>query len=76
MSGNPQWFWNASSDPFSKSEPPTWTPYSLADNAKIESAFQKGDTKVQLGNYVIHIRDHMQVNQNDFTRQRPIKRVE
>ncbi|CAF1030236.1 unnamed protein product [Rotaria sordida] len=76
MSGNPQWFWNAASNPFSKSEPPNWTPYSDADNAKIENAFQKGDTKLQLGNYAIHINERMQVNQNDFSRQRPIKRVE
>ncbi|CAF2770936.1 unnamed protein product [Rotaria sp. Silwood2] len=76
MSGNPQWFWNAASNPFSNTNPPNWTAYSAADNAKIEDAFQKGDTSVQLGNYVIHIKDKMQVNQSDFSRQRQIKRGE
>lgn len=76
MSEHPKWLWNSTPDPFSKTEPPQWTPYSPSDNSIIERAFQRGDSSIHLGNYVIHIADRMQVNKNDFSRQRPIKRSE
>jgi hypothetical protein len=73
-SGNPQWFWNASENPFSQSCPPVWTAYSDSDNQKIEQAFKSGSTTAQLQNHVIHLREHMQVHKTDFNRQRPVKR--
>ncbi|CAF4067314.1 unnamed protein product [Rotaria sp. Silwood1] len=74
--GNSQWFWNASSSPFSKNEPPKWTSYSAADNAKIENAFQQRNIEVHLERYTIRFNPKVQVNQSDPNKQRQIKRVE
>lgn len=73
-SDNPQWFWNASDNPFSPSTQPVWTKYSTDDNQKIEKAFADGNPTVQLKEHVIHIKEKMQVHRADFNRQRPVKR--
>lgn len=73
-SDNPQWFWNASDNPFSPSTTPSWKKYDVEDNKKIEESFAKGDPTVQLKDHVIHIKERMQVHRMDFNRQRPIKR--
>jgi len=73
-SGNPQWFWNASSNPFSSSQPAQWTPYSATDNQLIEQKFQSKSSKAELDNHIIHFHERMQVHKSDFHRQRPIKR--
>ena len=75
MSGdNAQWYWNASSNPFSSSVPAQWTAYSREDNKTIEEHFQNKSSKVELKNHIIHLQDRMQINKQDFERQRPIKR--
>lgn len=73
-SENPQWFWNASSNPFDPSTVPTWTPYSAADNERIEQQFSNKSPKAELQNHFIYFRERMQVSKSDFHRQRPIKR--
>jgi len=73
-SSNPQWFWNASENPFSQSCPPVWTAYSESDNKKIEQARLSGSSTAQLQNHVIHLNERMQVHKSDFNRQRPVKR--
>jgi hypothetical protein len=73
-STNPQWFFNANSNPFDPKQAPTWTPYSAEDNKKIEESFKSQSHKVELQNHVIHFHERMQVHKHDFQRQRPIKR--
>jgi len=73
-SGNPQWYWNASSNPFAQNQPAEWTPYSAADNQLIEQQFQNKAPKAELQSHVIHFHERMQVHKSDFHRQRPIKR--
>lgn len=73
-SDNPQWFWNASDNPFSPTTPAVWTKYSPDDNKKIEQGFKEGATSVQLKDHMIQIKERMQVHRLDFNRQRPVKR--
>jgi hypothetical protein len=73
-SGNPQWYWNASSNPFAPNQPAVWTPYSAEDNQLIEQQFKNKSPKADLQNHTIHFQEHMQVHKSDFHRQRPIKR--
>ncbi len=73
-SGNPQWYFNSSPNPFDPQKPPQWTPYSANDNRKIEQQFQNKDTKAELDSHVIHFHERMQVHKTDFHRQRPVKR--
>ncbi|CAF1014089.1 unnamed protein product [Rotaria sp. Silwood1] len=69
-----QWFWNAAPNPFDKNQSPTWTPYSGEDNKIIEEHFQKKSLKAELKNHFIYFSERMQVQKQDFHRQRPIKR--
>jgi hypothetical protein len=71
---NPQWFWNASQNPFVQGQTPQWTPYNAEDNKIIEQHFQSKSSKVELQSHVIHFNERMQVHKTDFHRQRPIKR--
>lgn len=72
-SGDGQWYWNASADPFGK-EPAQWTPYSETDNNIIEQAFKSKASKVDVRNYVIHFEQRTQIHKTDFNKQRPVKR--
>ena len=72
---SPQWYWNGSQDPFSPNQPASWEPYNSEDNKIIETNFQQNNFKVELSNYVIYIRERMQVSKLDHRKQRPIKRV-
>lgn len=74
--GTPQWYWNAASDPFAKSSIPDWKPYSAEDNNTIEERFKSKVNKAELKNHTIYFNEKMQVNKNDFNRQRPVKREE
>ncbi|CAF1089067.1 unnamed protein product [Rotaria sordida] len=69
----PQWFWNASQNPF-KDPSPTWTPYSSEDNKIIEEYFQSKSIKAELKDHFVYFNEHMQVHKQDFHKQRPIKR--
>ncbi|UJR12417.1 hypothetical protein I4U23_016593 [Adineta vaga] len=70
-----QWMWNADTDPFSKSQPVEWKPYSDVENMIIEEAFQAGQDHVVLDNYSIDFKHNIQVLNEDGNKQRPIKRM-
>ena len=73
-SGDGQWYWNASADPFAKDQPAQWSPYSEQDNNIIEQAFKSQASKVDLKNHVIHFEQRTQIHKTDFNKQRPVKR--
>jgi hypothetical protein len=73
-SDNPQWFWNASTNPFSPTTEPIWTPYNSEDNKRIEQHYQNKFVKVELQSHTIHFQERMQVHRSDFNKQRPVKR--
>ena len=69
-----QWMWNASPDPFSKSQPVEWKLYSDAENMIIEEEFQTGQKFVILDNYSIDFKHNIQILDSDCNKQRPVRR--
>jgi hypothetical protein len=70
-----QWMWNASADPFSKSDRADWRLYSDVENMIIEEAFFAGKTRATLDNYYIDVKHNLQISDKDSNQQRPVKRV-
>jgi hypothetical protein len=70
-----QWMWNASVDPFSKSQPVDWKRYSDPENLIIEEAFQAGQKHAILDNYSIDFKHNIQILNIDGNKQRPVKRM-
>jgi hypothetical protein len=69
-----QWMWKANIDPFSKSEPAEWKPYSDVENRIIEEAHQNGQNHAILDTYSIDFKHRIQILNNDSNKQRAIKR--
>lgn len=70
-----QWMWKAGVDPFSKSMPAEWKPYSDVENIIIEDACRAGEAYARLDDYYIDFKHSIQVLMNDDNKQRPIKRL-
>ncbi|UJR14429.1 hypothetical protein I4U23_001426 [Adineta vaga] len=71
-----QWMWKSNTDPFSKSEPAEWKPYSDVENIIIERAYMADNIEVELDEYTINFNDGIQSSNFDNNKQRPVKRVE
>ena len=69
-----QWMYNASENPFSKSKPAEWKPYSDVEMMIIEKAFQDGQKHAVLDTYTIDLKHKVQILNNDSSKQRPVKR--
>ncbi|CAF1547993.1 unnamed protein product, partial [Rotaria sordida] len=70
-----EWMWQSNPNPFSNSEPATWSHYSDLENLIIEEAFQDKQPQAQLDNYFIDFKSNLQMSNTDDNKQRPIKRV-
>ncbi|CAF0982517.1 unnamed protein product [Rotaria sordida] len=70
-----EWMWQSNPNPFSKSEPATWSHYSGLENLIIEEAFQDKQPQAQLDDYFIDFKSNLQISNTDDHKQRPIKRV-
>ncbi|CAF1357819.1 unnamed protein product [Rotaria sordida] len=71
-----EWMWQSNPNPFSESEPATWSHYSDLENLIIEEAFQDKQPQAQLDDYFIDFKSNLQISNNDDYEQRPIKRME
>ncbi|CAF1492522.1 unnamed protein product [Rotaria sordida] len=71
-----EWMWQSNPNPFSESEPATWSHYSDVENLIIEEAFQDKQPRAQLDDYFIDFKSNLQISNTDDYEQRPIKRVE
>ncbi|CAF3532252.1 unnamed protein product [Rotaria socialis] len=72
---NVQWVWNASPNPFSKSQNIEWRRYSDVENIIIEKAFTTGETNAILDGYHIDFKHSVQISNDDIHKQRPVKRM-
>ncbi|CAF3284153.1 unnamed protein product [Rotaria socialis] len=72
---NVQWVWNASPNPFSKSQNIEWRRYSDVENMIIEKAFTTGETNAILDDYHIDFKHSVQISNDDIHKQRPVKRT-
>ncbi|CAF1330213.1 unnamed protein product [Rotaria sordida] len=70
-----EWMWQSNPNPFSKSEPTTWSHYSDLENLIIEEAFQDKQPRAQLDDYFIDFKSNLRISNTDDYTQRPIKRV-
>ena len=70
-----QWMWNGCADPFLKSKPAHWTPYSDVETMIIEKAFQAGEKHAVLDTYTIDLQQKVQILNNDSRKQRPVRRM-
>ncbi|CAF1340334.1 unnamed protein product [Rotaria sordida] len=70
-----EWMWLSNPDPFSESEPATWSHYSDLENLIIEEAFQDKQPRAQLDDYFIDFESNLQISSTDDYKLRPIKRV-
>ncbi|CAF1425677.1 unnamed protein product [Rotaria sp. Silwood1] len=71
-----EWMWQSNPNPWSKSEPATWSHYSDLENLIIEEAFQDKQPRALLDDYYIDFKSNRQILNTDDYKQRPIKRVE
>ncbi|CAF4976656.1 unnamed protein product, partial [Rotaria sp. Silwood1] len=71
-----EWMWQSNPNPWSKSEPATWSHYSDLENLIIEEAFQDKQPRALLDDYYIDFKSNRQILNTDKDKQRPIKRVE
>ncbi|CAF1538838.1 unnamed protein product [Adineta ricciae] len=70
-----EWMWQSNPNPWSKSQPATWSHYSDVENLIIERAFTNKQQIAHLDGYYIDFDDKLQVSTNDSNKQRPVKRV-
>ena len=75
MSKKYQWLWKCNSDPWSSDIEEQWQTYSDIEMTIIEEAHQRGEDEVPLDNYIIDLKRLLQINKEDITKQRPIKRI-
>ncbi|CAF1467827.1 unnamed protein product, partial [Rotaria sordida] len=71
-----EWMWQSNPNPFSESEPATWSHYSDIENLIIERAFKTKQPRAVLDSYYIDFESELQISNIDDYNQRPIKRVE
>ncbi|CAF1533979.1 unnamed protein product [Didymodactylos carnosus] len=74
---NSIWYWKSNQYPWSNGElheKEEWKPYSDIENQIIEEAFVNNESEVELDNYMINLQQKIQLNKNDKTKQRQIKR--
>jgi hypothetical protein len=70
-----QWMWNASINPFAKSQQAEWSPYSDVENIIIEEKFTAGEPDAVFDNYHINFKRKLQISNHDKNKQRPVKRI-
>ncbi|CAF1450764.1 unnamed protein product [Rotaria sordida] len=70
-----EWLWQSNPNPFSESEPATWSHYSDLENLIIERAFKTEQPRAVLDDYYIDFENKLQISSTDNYKQRPIKRV-
>ncbi|CAF4151937.1 unnamed protein product, partial [Rotaria sordida] len=70
-----EWTWQSNPNPFSTSEPATWSHYSDLENLIIERAFKTKQPRAVLDSYYIDFESELQISNIDDYKQRPIKRV-
>jgi len=71
-----QWQWQSNEDPFLKGQEPKWTSYSHEDNYQIEKAFYDQKKEVDIGKYIVSVKDMYQRTKEAAICQRPIRRIE
>ena len=69
-----EWMWKSNLDPFSD-QPAQWNHYSDVENMIIEKAYSNNQSRAMLDDYYIDFNDNLQVSNEDFYKQRPVKRV-
>lgn len=70
-----EWMWKSNANPWSHSEPEEWCSYSDIEIAIIEEAYNKKESEVFLDDYYIDFKHSVQISNNNFNNQRPVKRM-
>ncbi|CAF1106872.1 unnamed protein product [Adineta steineri] len=70
-----EWKWQSNPNPWSKTEPPTWSHYSDVENLIIERAFLNKQSGAILDAYYIDFESNRQISINNNNNQRPIERI-
>jgi len=71
-----QWQWKSNQDPWLKEQEEQWMFYPPEHNYYIEKAAYEQKDEVEIGDYIISIKDQIQRKKEDIASQRPIRRVE
>ncbi|CAF1049229.1 unnamed protein product [Adineta steineri] len=71
-----EWKWQSNPNPWSKTEPPTWSQYSDIENLIIERAFSHNQPRAILDDYYIDFKHYLQILNSDNNKQRSVKRIE
>lgn len=74
MSNKYQWVWKSNPNPWLQNIEEEWQTYTDIEMTIIEEVFQKGQDEVSLDEYTIDLKQLLQINKTDITKQRPIKR--
>jgi hypothetical protein len=70
-----QWLWKSNLNPCQKNVPEKWQTYSDIEMEIIEDAYQEKKERVELDHHIVDLENLLQINKENTTRQRPIKRV-
>ncbi|CAF1390443.1 unnamed protein product [Adineta steineri] len=70
-----EWKWQSNPNPWSETEPPTWSHYSDVENLIIERAFLNKQPRAILDAYYIEFKDNAQILNSDNSKQRPVQRI-
>ncbi|CAF0841699.1 unnamed protein product [Didymodactylos carnosus] len=69
------WYWQSNENPWLETETPVWTSYSSDCSDLIEYAFNSNKNQIKINsNYIVDLKENVQVNVNDNSKQRPVKR--
>ena len=70
-----RWMWNASLEPFSKTQPAEWRRFTDVETMMIEEAFQTGKNQAILDDSRIDLKKFIQISNDDMNKQHPVKRM-
>jgi len=70
-----RWYYKSNEDPWNKSEEEEWTEFAEEETRMIEEALSLSKETVEVGDYIVYLKEKIQVHKQDNSRQRPLKRV-
>src|SRR5690242_6056430 len=70
-----KWEWQSNVDAWS-SEELQWKPYQPSESILLEKGYWEKQKEVDLGKYIVSLKDMLQTNKNNKVKQRRVRRIE
>jgi len=69
-----QWEWDSNENPWLHEEP-LWAPYNKEHNDSLEEAYKQKQQVVDIGDYIVSLKDRLQICKKGVFKQRAVRRV-